>query len=115
MIDWVYKIVRRAEWDEAEKTGIFTGSADDRRDGFIHLSSANQVRTTYDKYFQSEGNLLLAAMESVRLGAALKWDVSRGGEKFPHLYAALPLVSVHSVLAIGRTSGGRPIFSPEIP
>jgi uncharacterized protein (DUF952 family) len=115
MIGRVYKIVSKAEWDKAEKTGIFTGSADDRRDGFIHLSSANQVRTTYDKYFQSEDKLLLVALEANRLGPSLRWEESRGGQKFPHLYGVLPLAAAESVTPIGRTPGGGPIFPPEIP
>jgi uncharacterized protein (DUF952 family) len=111
----VYKIARQAEWDEAQKTGIFKGSADDRRDGFIHLSSLSQVRTTFDKYFSTDDNLLLVTLEQDGLGRALKWEVSRGGEKFPHLYAPLPLASVHCVSPIRRAPDGRPIFPPEIP
>lgn len=115
MTEWVYKIARKSEWDEIGKTGSFTGSADDRRDGFIHLSSADQVLTTCDKYFSDENNLLLVALETERLGASLKWEMSRGGEKFPHLYAALPIAWVHSVVPIRRGDDGRPIFPPEIP
>jgi uncharacterized protein (DUF952 family) len=115
MIDRVYKIARRAEWDEVDKTGVFTGSADDRRDGFIHLSSASQVRTTFDRYFSEEYNLLLVTLQPECLGPALRWEASRGGEQFPHLYAALPLASVHCVDAIRRGPDGRPIFPPEIP
>ena len=111
----VYKIARKAEWDEAQETGIFTGSTDDKRDRFIHLSSAAQVRTTCDVYFSGENNLLLVAIDADRLGPALKWEVSRRGEKFPHLYAALPLADVHSVLPIRRGMDGRPMFPPEIP
>jgi uncharacterized protein (DUF952 family) len=110
----VYKIIRRMEWDDAQKTGLFTGSADDRRDGYIHLSSAHQVRTTYDKYFRSEGNLLLAAIPAERLGAQLKWEISRGGEKFPHLYAPLPLTWISRVNAICHAADGSPEFPPEI-
>ena len=115
MTDRVYKIARQTEWEEIAHTGHFTGSADDRRDGYIHLSAAAQVRTTWDKYFRNENNLLLVALEAVRLGPALKWETSRGGEKFPHLYAALPIEWVHSVVPIRRDDDGRPIFPPEIP
>ena len=110
----VYKIARRSEWDEVARTGRFTGSADDKRDGYIHLSSAAQVRTTYDRYFSNENNLLLVVLETSRLGSALKWEKSRGGADFPHLYADLPVEWVHSVIAIRRGSDGRPIFPPEI-
>jgi uncharacterized protein (DUF952 family) len=112
--EWVYKIARQSEWDEVGKTGRFTGSADDKRDGYIHLSSGDQVRTTWDRYFSKENNLLLVVLETSRLGPALKWETSRGGQDFPHLYAALPAAWVHSVIPIRRDPDGRPIFPPEI-
>ena len=114
MMELVYKIAREQEWEEATRTGLFTGSADDKRDGFIHLSSVSQVSTTFDTHFSNEYNLLLVAIEAVRLGPALKWEVSRRGEKFPHLYAALAVADVHSVVAIRRGPDGRPMFPPEI-
>ena len=115
MEEWVYKIARQREWDEIGKTGSFTGSPDDRRDGYIHLSTAGQVRTTCNKWFKDESNLLLVTLHSHRLGTALKWEASRGGEKFPHLYAGLPIGWVHSVVPIRREPDGSPIFPPEIP
>jgi uncharacterized protein (DUF952 family) len=115
MNKWVYKIARESEWQEIAHTGSFAGSADDKRDGFIHLSAAAQVRATCDKWFKGEDNLLLVALEMDRLGPALKWETSRGGEQFPHLYAALPIGLVHSVVPIRRGDDGRPIFPPEIP
>jgi len=115
MSEMVYKIARASEWEPAEGAGIFAGSADDKRDGFIHLSSADQVRTTHDRYFSGENNLLLVAVNAERLGPALKWEVSRRGEKYPHFYGPLPLTAVHSAVAIRRGSEGRPIFPPEIP
>jgi uncharacterized protein (DUF952 family) len=115
MTQMVYKIARASEWEEIAKTGRFTGSPDDHRDGYIHLSAASQVRTTCDKRFAGENNLLLVAVESDRLGPALKWEASRGGEQFPHLYAALASGCVRSVIPIVREADGRPIFPPEIP
>ena len=115
MTVWIYKIVRQHEWDEVQKTGIFTGSADDRRDGFIHLSTAGQLRTTFSKYFASEDNLLLVTLEAGLFGPALKWEPSRGGEDFPHLYGDLPSEFVHAVTPIHRGGDGRPSFPPEIP
>jgi uncharacterized protein (DUF952 family) len=114
MTDRVYKIVRRAEWAKAQETGIFTGSADDRRDGFIHLSTASQVRATFERYFAREDGTLLLVLETGRFTPALKWEPSRGGEDFPHLYGELPLASIASVVPIGRGPDGRPIFPPEI-
>src|SRR4051794_35349692 len=96
MGEMVYKIVRRAEWQEAERTGVFTGSPDDKRDGFIHLSSAAQVRATCDVHFAGKCDLLLAAIDADALGPSLKWELSRKGQKFPHLYAPLNLSDVGS-------------------
>jgi uncharacterized protein (DUF952 family) len=115
MSEMVYKIARRFEWEEAEKTGIYPGSADDRRDGFIHLSSASQVYATCSRYFAGESEIILVSVESSLLGPALKWEESRRGEKFPHLYAPLVLASVHSVTEIRRSADGRFMFPPEIP
>jgi uncharacterized protein (DUF952 family) len=115
MAPMIYKIVRMSEWDEAQKTGLFAGSADDKHDGFIHLSSAAQLRTTLDTHFSGEDNLLSVAVEAERLGPGLKWEVSRRGETFPHLYADLPLAHVHSTFPIRRGPDGRPILPLEIP
>ncbi len=111
----IFKIVRRKEWDEATKAGVFSGSPDDLRDGFIHFSAAHQLRATCDKHFAAEEGLLLVAVEPAALGEALRWDISRGSDKFPHLYAELPLSFVQSVIEIGRDAMGRPIFPPGIP
>jgi uncharacterized protein (DUF952 family) len=114
MGDIVYKIARKAEWDEAQRTGVYSGSPDDKRDGFIHLSSAAQVRATCAIHFAGEGDLVLVAIEAERLGPSLKWEVSRKGDKFPHLYGPLRLDDIRSVSAI-ISEQGRPIFPPEIP
>ena len=111
----VYKIARKTEWHEAERAGVFTGSPDDRRDGFIHLSSAEQVRATCAVHFAEEGDLLLVAIEAERLGEALKWEVSRNGKKFPHLYGPLRLADIQSVLAIETNPDGSHIFPADIP
>jgi uncharacterized protein (DUF952 family) len=90
----IYKILRAAEWQEAERDGVFRGSPDDRRDGFIHFSTAGQTPGTYEKYFSDTPGLVLAAINATALGAALKWEPSRGGALFPHLYGDLPLTAV---------------------
>jgi uncharacterized protein (DUF952 family) len=115
MSEIIYKIAREPEWKDAQATGIFMGSADDKRDGFIHLSSAGQVNTTCDIHFNDEDNLFLVSIEVDALGPALKWEPSRRGENFPHLYAPLPLSLVHAVTPIRRGADGRLIFPPEIP
>jgi uncharacterized protein (DUF952 family) len=111
----VYKIARKTEWEEAERSGIFAGSPDDNRDGFIHLSSAAQVRATCAVHFASERDLLLVAVDAERLGPALKWELSRRGQSFPHLYGALRVADVQSVIAIRTEPGGRAVFPSEIP
>jgi uncharacterized protein (DUF952 family) len=89
----IYKICERAAWQEAESAGVYRGSALDRRDGFIHFSSAAQVQETAAKHFAGQTGLMLIAVDGDALGAALKWEVSRGGALFPHLYGALPVAA----------------------
>lgn len=115
MEKFIYKLFRRDEWEEAKKTGIFLGSPHDRRDGYIHFSAAHQVCTTFDKYFANVDRPILAAIASADAGEDLKWEVSRGGEKFPHLYGALDLKLVRAFHEVKRDPAGRPIFPPEIP
>jgi uncharacterized protein (DUF952 family) len=90
----VYKILTEAAFREAERKGHFAGSADDLRDGFIHLSAAHQLEETLAKHFAGQDGLLLVAVDPARLGAPLKWEASRGGALFPHLYAKLDLAAV---------------------
>ena len=111
----VYKILRLEEWAQMQKDGIFSGSPDDRRDGFIHFSAAEQVRGTVEKHFAGESVLILLAVEAQALGEPLRWEVSRDGQKFPHLYAELPLTLVKSLHEIRRDHDGRWIFPEEIP
>ena len=87
----IFKIVAAPAWRAAETAGVFRGAAVDLADGYIHFSTAEQARETAAKHFAGESDLLLVAVDSVRLGDALKWEVSRGGALFPHLYAPLAL------------------------
>jgi len=87
----VYKVVSQAQWSEAERDGIFRGAEIDHRDGYIHLSSGEQAEKTVSLYFADRDDLVLVALDAERLGEALKWEPSRGGALFPHLYAPLPL------------------------
>jgi uncharacterized protein (DUF952 family) len=90
MTKTVYKIAKAADWQHATSSGRFVGSADDIRDGFIHLSAKHQLRGTLEKHFSGESELVLIAIEAEVLGPSLKWEVSRGGDLFPHLYGELP-------------------------
>jgi uncharacterized protein (DUF952 family) len=110
----IFKVVRRQEWIEAKASGAFSGSPDDARDGFIHFSAAHQLGATLEKHFAGEDGLLLVACDPGALGDALKWEVSRGGDKFPHLYGELALNAVTSVIEIRRDASGRPILPPQI-
>ena len=85
----IYKICPRHEWQSAVEQGSFKGAAVDLADGFIHFSAAHQVQETAAKHFRGQTDLLLVAVSSDDLGDALKWERSRGGDLFPHLYGAL--------------------------
>jgi uncharacterized protein (DUF952 family) len=85
----IYKILSAAEWERAVAGGVFRGSPDDLRDGFIHFSTAKQVRETAARYFHRQSGLLLVAFDASALGAELRYEPSRGGDLFPHLYAPL--------------------------
>jgi uncharacterized protein (DUF952 family) len=86
----IFKVCGTAEWTAAQEQGFYAGSADDRRDGFIHFSTLTQLAGTLAKHFPGRDDLVLVAVQAEALGDALKWEPSRGGALFPHLYAALP-------------------------
>lgn len=90
----IYKIAPEALWREAEKNGRFTGAPIDVADGFIHFSTADQARETAAKHFAGQTDLLLIAIDGALLGDALKYEVSRGGALFPHLYGVLDMTVV---------------------
>ena len=85
----IYKILSATEWQAAERAGVFKGVGIDLTDGFIHFSTAEQAAETAAKHFAGQAGLVLVAVDPEKLGAALKWEVSRGGQLFPHLYASL--------------------------
>ena len=103
----VYKICPAALWREAKRAGVFRGSEVDARDGFIHFSSAEQVAETAAKHFARQDDLLLVQVDTGKLGTALKWEPSRGGALFPHLYGALPLSAVRWTRPLPEEVGGR--------
>ncbi len=113
----VFKIATRAEWDATRRTGAFPGSAADVRDGFIHLSDASQVRATAERHFAGMRDLVLldvdmAVLASVAPGA-LRWEPSRGGALFPHVYGPLPLAAIVRARALPLGADGVHVF-PEI-
>lgn len=89
----IYKVVSTDEWRGAQAAGTYHGSADDLRDGFIHLSTADQLAGTLAKHFSGQDGLGLVAVDAAALGDKLIWEPSRGGDVFPHLYAPLPVAA----------------------
>jgi uncharacterized protein (DUF952 family) len=110
----IYKICNREDWESALAQGLFAGSAIDRQDGFIHFSAARQLRETARRHFAHRLDLVLIAVESEALGPDLRWEKSRGGDLFPHLYGPLAVKSVRSVVAL-PWHGTAHDFPPDIP
>lgn len=106
----LYKILSPEEWEAAQRQGRFDGSAVDLADGYIHLSAANQVVETAAKHFAGKENLLLVAVDGARLGDSLRWEPSRGGQLFPHVYGPLPLDAVVAVQPLPVGADGRHVF-----
>ena len=108
----IYKICETAQWAQAGRDGIFRGLAVDLADGYIHFSTAAQVADTAAKHFAGMPDLVLVAVEAEDLGDALKWETSRGGALFPHLYGPLPLAAVRWVQALQLDHNGRHVLPP---
>ena len=90
----IFHMARKAEWDAAQAAGFYQGAAEDRVDGFIHFSTAIQVKESAAKHRTSEANLILVACDSDALSESLKWEAARGGALFPLLYGDIPLNTV---------------------
>lgn len=110
----VYKIYPRASWAEAEASGRFAGAPVDLADGFIHFSTAAQVEETAARHFAGIEDLLLLAIEAEALGEALRFEPSRGGDLFPHLYGELSLEAVREVHELPLGPDGRHVFPPDL-
>src|SRR6266404_8047477 len=102
----IYKICPASAWREAERQGVYRGSADDIRDGFIHFSTVSQVAETARKHFFGQTGLFLIEVDADALGDALRWEPSRNDELFPHLYGDLDLGAVTGVLDMRARSDG---------
>lgn len=87
----IYKILSQTDWDQAQRDGVFRGSGIDVTDGFIHFSSADQLDKTLELYFAGRTDLVILEVDAERLGDQLRWEPSRDGALFPHLYGDLPL------------------------
>ena len=106
----IYKICTAAEWHEGEHAGAYRGSAVDQSDGFIHFSTAAQAADTAAKWFAGQRDLVLVSVDADALGDRVKWEPSRGGALFPHLYGELRLAAVLRVDPLPLDSTGRHIF-----
>jgi uncharacterized protein (DUF952 family) len=109
----IYKICPAQLWRDAQRAGQFRGAPLDLTDGFIHFSSARQVAETAAKHFPGATDQVLVAVDGAVLGAALKWEPSRGGDLFPHLYGALLMDAVKWVKPLPLGADGRHVF-PEL-
>jgi uncharacterized protein (DUF952 family) len=112
-VSTIYKICEQTLWSAAEAEGMFRGSPVDGRDGFIHFSTAAQVAETAAKHFAGATDLILVAVDGNALGSSLKWEPSRGGDLFPHLYAALPIATVLWTRPLPIAADGRHLI-PEL-
>jgi uncharacterized protein (DUF952 family) len=111
----LYKILSRPEWEAARAAGRYDGSALDRADGFIHLSTAEQARETARLHFRGQADLVVAAVNGEAVKGALAWEPSRGGALFPHLYAPLDLAHVLEARAAPLDAHGVPDLGDLIP
>jgi uncharacterized protein (DUF952 family) len=109
----IYKIAPAALWREAEARGVFTGAPVDLSDGYIHFSTAAQARETAARHFAGQQDLLLVAVDAGRLGD-LRWEPSRGGDLFPHLYGPLDLAAVAWAKPLPLGDDGAHVF-PDLP
>lgn len=110
----IFKICRTAEWAQAVRDGVFRGSAVDMQDGYIHFSTAAQVTETAARHFAGQSNLVLVAVDAAALGDKLKWEPSRGGALFPHLYGDLPARAAVWAKPLPLDKEGLHVFPAEI-
>ncbi len=113
MSEPIFHMCRAAEWAEAQVSGRYAGSSQDKADGFIHFSSAAQLPGSAAKHRAGQPGLVLLTVDPDRLGPALKWEPSRGGQLFPHLYGELPIDAVLRVDPLPLGLDGVPVLPPH--
>lgn len=114
----IYTMVRDADWRDARAGGAYRGSAEDARDGFLHFSTAAQLRQSAAKHRAGQADLWLVAADSAALGPTLRWEPASGGKRpglFPHLYGPLPLSAVRWSMPLPLQTDGTHRFPEEIP
>jgi uncharacterized protein (DUF952 family) len=115
MTDTVYKIVPDNIWRDARTKGVFKGAEIDHRDGYIHFSTGTQARETARLHFSGLTGLILVAVNALALGEALRFEPSRGGDLFPHLYGTLPLSAVLWEMPLLIGVDGQHAFPEKMP
>lgn len=110
----IYKIVPKALWQAAVDGGVFSGAPVDHADGYIHFSTANQVGETAARYFSGQRDLLLVCLDGAAFGEALKYEPSRGGDLFPHLYGTFAPSQALLVKPLPLGPDGKHIFPAEM-
>lgn len=110
----VYKVCLRSEWDHAVAGGRYLGSADDVRDGYIHLSTRVQLPGTLAKYFRGKKGLVMITFAAEELGQHLRWEPSRGDQLFPHFYGPLPTGRARSVVPLKLGADQIPVLPQEL-
>ncbi len=113
-MELIYKIMGVGDWAEARRSGVVPPAAIDSKDGYIHLSTEGQVLETARLHFVGRDDLVAVAYNAADFGETLKWEASRGGALFPHLYASLPAAKADSVRPLLRLADGRYEFGDEL-
>jgi uncharacterized protein (DUF952 family) len=108
----IFHMCREDEWRAALAIGVYSGSSQDQADGFIHFSTAEQVVESAAKHRAGQDGLVLLCVDADALGEALKWEESRGGALFPHLYGDLPVTAVLSAFPLPLGPDGKHVFPP---
>jgi uncharacterized protein (DUF952 family) len=108
----IYHMCPAETWEEAKRTGSYAGTPDDLRDGFIHFSTAAQIAESARRHRAGQTGLMLVAVESAKLGDRLRWEPSRGGDLFPHLYGPLDPAEAASVRSLPLGPDGLHVFPP---
>jgi uncharacterized protein (DUF952 family) len=111
----IYKILTTQQWHSAQQTGVFRGAPVDLHDGYIHFSTAEQVIETAHKHFKGQDGLLLAVVDDALLGGALRYEPSRGGKLFPHLFGSLQLTVVERITPLPMGADGLHVFEGLLP
>jgi uncharacterized protein (DUF952 family) len=106
----IYHVCKRTEWEAASGRGRYAGSSQDEADGFIHFSTATQVVSSAAKHRAGQSDLVILEVDATALGPALRWEPSRGGQLFPHLYGPLPAQAVLRVAPLPLGENGRHVF-----